>query len=737
GSVLVLFVFVMLLYHYSVRYTLTQFKGLMEVEQAISEHAGKMTVSMSQAIVEENNFLTRMDLKFEANLVTDINNLISEAKIVEKLTKKSRDKESIEKVGQIITLALSYKDDFEKVVDAMKTKGLDDNSGLRGKFNSTVTRFMNDMSLLEVSDYYVETITLQKLQAEYLLYKTDDIAKSIVECLGNFQTYTKDPNTNPVREMMNDQVREMIPVYTKAFQNLQKKGKGISIGDADFLAMKKSIADLSSALKAAYFKGARAYALDIRKNEKDYLLTGDLKYVDATKKSVQTILDAFSHSTIDKDYIAEGNSNLHMYMSDLDTLVDVNSKIGVLKEKMYASVNQILPLVESLNLKAQESSTKKRGRMETLINFRVGLAFVMGICAICLGMGLSIVITLGITGPIITTVAFAERMARGDLSQKLKIKQNDEVGILANALNGMVNNLNGMFSGISKGVDELTGSSSALADISKEMLSGSKKTSEKSSFVFNASGKMNENINRAAATIQESSADMGFISRTTNDMNLTIGDISRNTDEARKISDAAVHQAESATSKIRELEAAALDIGKVTDTIRYISEQTNLLALNATIESSRAGEAGRGFAVVAGEIKTLSRKTADATREISARIEGVQTISRETMGEIKEITGVINTINGIIISIADAVNEQAKTSRDIASKIIRSSEGIQNINEMMTENSAVTSEITKDISEVTQAAAEMTQSSNKVNSNSEDLMQLAGRLKEMVSRFVL
>ena len=71
--------------------------------------------------------------------------------------------------------------------------------------------------------------------------------------------------------------------------------------------------------------------------------------------------------------------------------------------------------------------------------------------------------------------------------------------------------------------------------------------------------------------------------------------------------------------------ADAQSISKVTEVITEISEQTNLLALNATIEAARAGEAGKGFAVVANEIKELAKQTAEATKEIKTKIEGIQT----------------------------------------------------------------------------------------------------------------
>ena len=737
GSVLALFVCVMLLYHYSVRYTLASFNNLMGVEQAINNHSSRMEMFLLMSRAEENSFIKSPDLKHQKNLHKHVGNLIAEAKMVEKLAKSSGNKKASEQVASVLKSITSYKADFDQVVEAMKVKGLDEQSGLRGEFNQSVTKFVEDMSLLDVGDYFEELLKLEKYHTEYMLTKSPGIKKQIDASVEQFKRYAETKQENVVQEIVANLVKETIPEYYKAFLRLYNKGRGVTTADPDYRAMLGYLSEFKDTITASYFKGAKAYALDVRVNEKNYILTGDLAYVDATKKSIQNILDALKYSTIEQDFRDQSKANLETYGKALDTLVDVDKKITVLKKRMLDSVNRIVPVVEELSKNAQDVSRVKLSGSEKMIGRRVTLAFIIGIAAIGLGMVLAVVITRGIAGPITKTVEFTGRMAEGDLSRHLDITRKDEVGLLAEALNGMVTHLNEMFSGISKGVDELTASSTSLSSISGSMLQGSEKTSEKSAFVSRASGKMNENFIKVAGTIKDAAENMSLITQTTEEMSSTIGEITRSTDKARQISESAVVQAENARSKIGELEKAALDIGKVTDTIRNISGQTNLLALNATIESSRAGEAGRGFAVVAGEIKTLAQQTSEATKEISAKIEGVQNISRETMAGIKEITGVITTINDIIISISTAVKDQASTTKDIASSITRSSHGIQNINDMMEENLSATSEIAHDIEEVSTAAGEMTESSFNVNQSSEDLMKLAGRLKGMVSRFVL
>src|SRR5208283_4511868 len=114
---------------------------------------------------------------------------------------------------------------------------------------------------------------------------------------------------------------------------------------------------------------------------------------------------------------------------------------------------------------------------------------------------------------------------------------------------------------------------------------------------------------------------------------------------------------------------AALDIGKVTETITAISDQTKLLALNATIEAARAGAAGKGFAVVAHEIKELARQTADATEDIKAKVGGIQGATKGTLEDLARISEIIGQVSETVGSIASAIEEQSAVTKDIAQNV--------------------------------------------------------------------
>jgi len=184
-----------------------------------------------------------------------------------------------------------------------------------------------------------------------------------------------------------------------------------------------------------------------------------------------------------------------------------------------------------------------------------------------------------------------------------------------------------------------------------------------------------------------------------------------------------------------ELGVAAQAINKVTEAITEISEQTNLLALNATIEAARAGEAGKGFAVVANEIKELAKQTATATHNIKQQIEGVQQTAADSIKEINEISGVINSVNEIVATIASAVTEQSTATEEIAKNIEQASQGLQEVNENVNQSSVVADSMARDIAQVNNASIEISKSSEHIKNDANEMLHMALELNKLVGVF--
>ncbi len=204
------------------------------------------------------------------------------------------------------------------------------------------------------------------------------------------------------------------------------------------------------------------------------------------------------------------------------------------------------------------------------------------------------------------------------------------------------------------------------------------------------------------------------VSVATEQLIASVGEISRQVQESKRIAREAVKQAEQTDSRIAELTSAAGRIGDVVKLITEIADQTNLLALNATIEAARAGTAGKGFAVVAQEVKALAAQTSKATSEISLQIAAVQAATEVSVGSIKEIGGTIARIAEIAGAITAAVELQAQTTREIADNV-----------QAATGSAA---HVATDIGEVNQSAGGITSASAQILASAKSLSREGSRL---------
>ncbi|WP_419661170.1 methyl-accepting chemotaxis sensory transducer with Cache sensor and HAMP linker domain [Desulfosarcina variabilis str. Montpellier] len=361
----------------------------------------------------------------------------------------------------------------------------------------------------------------------------------------------------------------------------------------------------------------------------------------------------------------------------------------------------------------------------------------VAVAVIAVAAVLIFVITSTVVKPINRVVAGLQDAAQGegDLTKRIDINSTDEVGELARWFNTFIEKIQLIITDVAQNAQNLSNSSKALAGIAGHLSDSASQTSGKAMTVSAASEEMSTTISSAAGIMDETAGNLNIVASGAEEMTATINEIAGNTEKGRQIAEEAVGQTSHATTQIQDLGNAAVQIGKVVETITEISEQVNLLALNATIEAARAGDAGKGFAVVANEIKELAKQTATASGEIKQQIEGIQSSTQGTVTEIKSIATVVGQVNELVTTIAAAVEEQSVTTRDIAGNVARASEGVSEVNTTIAEGANAANTIAADIADVTQAADEMTNASSQVNASSTELSELAEKLNTMVNQF--
>ncbi|TBU73883.1 chemotaxis protein [Pseudomonas daroniae] len=267
----------------------------------------------------------------------------------------------------------------------------------------------------------------------------------------------------------------------------------------------------------------------------------------------------------------------------------------------------------------------------------------------------------------------------GDLTRRLPIDSNDELGELAGSFNRFVEKVHGLV----RQIVEMTGQLTELVG----QVSAQAQRSEQ------AMERQRHETDQVATAINEMSAAAHEVAKSAQGAAEAAQQTDREGQAAKQVVDGSIARIHSLVGDIRgsgtsldNLQKDVHSIVSVLDVIRSIAEQTNLLALNAAIEAARAGEAGRGFAVVADEVRALASRTQQSTQEIQGMIDRLQSGTRDAVNAMRQssdagditseqankagtsldaIAGLIGTINAMNAQIASAAEEQTAVAEEI------------------------------------------------------------------------
>ncbi len=320
-----------------------------------------------------------------------------------------------------------------------------------------------------------------------------------------------------------------------------------------------------------------------------------------------------------------------------------------------------------------------RSEVRTPVTHLLVSVLITGVIVVALVIVFAFVIARGIANPLTQGVEFARSVAAGDLSAEIDVRQKDEVGMLADALRGMIRKLREIVINIKTSAENVASASQQMSSSAQEMSQGA---------------------SEQAASAEEASASM-------EEMVSNIQQNSENAMQTEQIATKSAEEAKASGEAVSETVKAMRQIAEKISIIEEIARQTDLLALNAAVEAARAGEQGKGFAVVAAQVRKLAERSQQSAGEISHLSFSSVEIAERAGGMLERLVPSIQKTADLVQEISAASNEQNTGAGQI-------NQAIQQLDQVIQQNASVAEEMA---------------------STSEELAAQGGQLQEAVDFF--
>lgn len=407
-------------------------------------------------------------------------------------------------------------------------------------------------------------------------------------------------------------------------------------------------------------------------------------------------------------------SQYYDYRSNLlavNTAVDeVESELGVLggyiEEMVAAAGRAAVQTVDNLDNTARIS--------EQLVYYLVpSILFIAVVISIWLGRLISV--------PLRATVDHLSAMAGGDYSRELTFRANGEFVGLKGSANQLASAMREVLSSLQKAGGEITGVASSNADFSRDLSQRIRGQAD--------------DLNSIATAMTEMESSCHQVAETVRDTHQLVESVNNRVDESKATANANMdcvveleEQVQQTSGKLKKLETASHDIGRITESIDEIANQTNLLALNAAIESARAGEAGRGFAVVADEVRQLAHKTTRSTETIRGLVSGLQGDAAEAVSSMEDSFHRLESVKSLITDASKGV----ETIREAVDQIRNSAEHVRS---GMDEQEDVSRSVSRNVTEISGSSSENLVQIEQLVITGDQLKRSMDDIEALIGRF--
>ncbi|EEL20570.1 Methyl-accepting chemotaxis protein [Bacillus cereus Rock1-3] len=337
----------------------------------------------------------------------------------------------------------------------------------------------------------------------------------------------------------------------------------------------------------------------------------------------------------------------------------------------------------------------------------------------------------------------------GDLTARLQVNSNDEIGAIASSFNKMLENLQHIINRVQK-------TSVEVQTASENMLEKTNTSREATIRVQSSMSNLNSSIQSQTSSMEESSTAM-------DDMAISVQRIAESASSVAELAVATsehandgstviqksvsqmttIHEAVNATSEVVErLITHTKYIDTAVQSISNIAEQTNLLALNASIEAARAGEQGKGFAVVADEVRKLAEQSKTAATDINQLLNQIQNdtetaSSMMSKGRSEAFEGitVVREAGTSFTTIVEQVNKVSTQMQDISATAEEMAASAEEMNASLNNIASISNEVSSETAATAQSAEQKVIVMNEMTVTARQMKQTVEELDQLVSHF--
>ncbi|MDP9829205.1 methyl-accepting chemotaxis protein [Kineosporia succinea] len=345
---------------------------------------------------------------------------------------------------------------------------------------------------------------------------------------------------------------------------------------------------------------------------------------------------------------------------------------------------------------------------EALSDGRASMLTILAIAAVLLalvGGGLAWYWARRTANRLATLTGALDKVARRDLNVQVT-EGTDEIGQMSKALNTAVGEIRSLLSDMATTATGVARAAGQVSTVGDEVSGAADAVAARTTHVATEA----EDVARTMATMEAGS----------NEMSSAISEIARNATQAASVAQETVQRTEQARAVIDRLGNSSAQIVDVVEVINAIAGQTNLLALNATIEAARAGEVGKGFAVVANEVKELARQTAEATVDVTSRVNAIKSDTDDAVAAITAIGEAIERVSSFQEAIAGAVEEQSSVTSEM-------SRSVEVVTIGGTQISAGIGEVKETVASTLKAVGSSREAARTLDENARELTRLVDR----------